>query len=281
MYCSVCGKEESLPFTCKRCGLILCARHRLPENHACKGFNSAPVIWPIVKKTRPKRWMTSKEYEEVNRGPQMQRNKRRGVVYFTKEETLDLLKSWGVLTIAYCFSQYRNSIFSTPIILLYIYPWVALTSFLTFIIHELAHKISAQHYGLEAHYKANPFMLLASLAMSFSGFLFFIGGAVVIEGSYDKKENGVIALAGPLSNIAIATIVLIIDFFVYWSPISVFLESLFLINAFIAAYNMIPAWIFDGRKIFNWSKGVFAGMMNTAITLIVVYYLFFYVVFWY
>ncbi|MCL7415440.1 MAG: rhomboid family intramembrane serine protease [ANME-2 cluster archaeon] len=36
--CSVCGKKEMLPYTCKFCGWTYCSEHRLPENHHCTGL---------------------------------------------------------------------------------------------------------------------------------------------------------------------------------------------------------------------------------------------------
>jgi hypothetical protein len=37
--CDECGKEENLPYQCRRCGQTFCGEHRLPENHACPGLN--------------------------------------------------------------------------------------------------------------------------------------------------------------------------------------------------------------------------------------------------
>lgn len=36
--CSMCGKREVLPYTCKYCGWTYCSDHRLPENHDCPGL---------------------------------------------------------------------------------------------------------------------------------------------------------------------------------------------------------------------------------------------------
>jgi uncharacterized protein len=36
--CDRCGAHENLPYRCRRCGGVFCARHRLPENHDCPGL---------------------------------------------------------------------------------------------------------------------------------------------------------------------------------------------------------------------------------------------------
>jgi hypothetical protein len=37
--CDACGKDENLPYQCRRCGRTFCGEHRLPENHDCPGLN--------------------------------------------------------------------------------------------------------------------------------------------------------------------------------------------------------------------------------------------------
>ncbi|GAB7095833.1 rhomboid family intramembrane serine protease [Halolamina litorea] len=36
--CDVCGKQENMPYECRRCGGTFCSEHRLPENHDCPGL---------------------------------------------------------------------------------------------------------------------------------------------------------------------------------------------------------------------------------------------------
>jgi len=36
--CDVCGKQENMPYECRRCGGSFCSEHRLPENHDCPGL---------------------------------------------------------------------------------------------------------------------------------------------------------------------------------------------------------------------------------------------------
>lgn len=33
--CDACGKQENMPYECRRCGGTFCSEHRLPENHDC------------------------------------------------------------------------------------------------------------------------------------------------------------------------------------------------------------------------------------------------------
>ena len=45
--CSICGDEQRLPYTCSRCTLEFCSRHRLPEKHDCPSLSipSADTKW--------------------------------------------------------------------------------------------------------------------------------------------------------------------------------------------------------------------------------------------
>ena len=37
--CDACGKNENMPYNCRRCSGTYCADHRLPESHDCPGLN--------------------------------------------------------------------------------------------------------------------------------------------------------------------------------------------------------------------------------------------------
>ena len=39
--CPICNKQLDalMPYNCKRCGLLYCNKHRLPENHSCSGLS--------------------------------------------------------------------------------------------------------------------------------------------------------------------------------------------------------------------------------------------------
>jgi len=127
----------------------------------------------------------------------------------------------------------------------------------SFLLHELAHKIVAQHYGLWAEFRMDPTMLVLAIVSAFIGFLFAAPGAVQIFGYYiSKKQNGHISLAGPLTNIVLALIFLSLSFN------SGFLGLIgtfgFYINILLAAFNLLPFWVLDGKKVWDWNPTVYA-----------------------
>jgi Zn-dependent protease len=83
-------------------------------------------------------------------------------------------------------------------------------------------------------------------------------GAVMIAGLMNKNEYGKISIAGPATNIAQAIIYLVIFFITPDSLLGGLAVYGIEINAFLALFNLIPFGIFDGMKIFNWDKRVWA-----------------------
>jgi Zn-dependent protease len=160
---------------------------------------------------------------------------------------------------------------------------VAFIAVLTaFALHELAHKITANYYG---HYAAFSYskqgLILAAILSFLFGVLFAAPGAVFIYGQPTRKENGIISLAGPLTNLSLGIVFSMLFFvFVVFSlviKVSGFLASAFFllasINIFIGAFNMIPIMPFDGSKIWKWNKAVYILMLFFFIPLLLFYFL--------
>ena len=151
---------------------------------------------------------------------------------------------------------------------------------ISFIFHELAHKFSAQVYGLWAEFRLSPMGAILTLisAIPLTFFKIIAPGAVMISGTSDLRIIGRIAWAGPLTNIVLSTLFfggLLISPLV--SPISttvgMILSWVAGINAFIALFNLIPFSIFDGQKIFSWSKGVWGATITVAVVLLALNYI--------
>lgn len=125
-----------------------------------------------------------------------------------------------------------------------------------FLLHELAHKVVAVRYGQIAEFRADYNMLGLALLAALAGFLFAAPGAVHHRGRITVRENGLIALAGPLVNVVLAVAFLPIALFGTGYAASVGGLGLF-VNLLLAGFNMLPVGPLDGRKVLAWSKPVF------------------------
>jgi Zn-dependent protease len=117
-----------------------------------------------------------------------------------------------------------------------------------FILHELAHRTVARHFGAWSEFKAWYEGLAIALVLKIiMGATFIAPGAVYIYKDYlTTEENGLISIAGPLTNVALA--------FVFYMLNIPLISSLgFHVNLFLAAFNMIPIYPLDGQKILNWN----------------------------
>jgi Zn-dependent protease len=135
-----------------------------------------------------------------------------------------------------------------------------------FLLHELAHKVTAVRFGQIAAFRADYGMLFLAIMAGLAGFLFAAPGAVVHRGRISARENGLIAAAGPVTNLALAAL---------FVPLLVFGSGLVAtagfyavqINLLLAGFNMIPFGPLDGRKVKDWSIPAFLALAVPSIGL--------------
>ncbi|MFW6435678.1 MAG: metalloprotease [Halovenus sp.] len=188
-------------------------------------------------------------------------------IRFSRRELKDLGIAWVALGVAFTAFYYNPQIRA---LLAGVQPDAVLdvliagfaismaTAGVGFLLHELAHKVVAVHYGQVAEFRADYNMLFLAVMAGLAGFLFAAPGAVYHRGFITKREQGLIALAGPVTNVA-----LVFVFAGIWiaggsadSAVATVGWLGVIINALLAGFNMIPFGPLDGKKVLNWSKPV-------------------------
>ena len=189
-----------------------------------------------------------------------------GKIETSKKEIIDILKAWIVISIAFAVILGTRDIFSSRFLFFLILS--ALTVGVGFLLHELAHKVLAQKYGAIAEFRSFDFMLVFALALAFLGspIIFAAPGAVMIQGgNINIKRYGKISVVGPITNLVLAVIFLAIKTLNISDNVNLIGQYGFLINTWLALFNMIPFWEFDGRKIFVWNKTVWISVVAIAL----------------
>lgn len=190
----------------------------------------------------------------------------------TKNERKDLLIAWIVISagFGFVFARNANSIESGVV---YIF-----ASFLTvgvgFIFHEMAHKFTAIHYGFWAEFKKDNTMLALSFIMAITlGIIFAAPGAAYIYATYiSREQNGKISAAGPFTNLMLCipfAILLAIGFFITNDILKLIGFMGVQVNAMLAAFNMIPFSILDGKKVYDWSKPTWLVLASLAVAILI------------
>ena len=217
--------------------------------------------------------------------------------HFSKEEKEHLLLATGAFTLAlglmrvggiFRISQFSSSgiwlsilFLSMPVMLISVGP--------AFVLHEIGHKIIAKKYGCWAEFRADPGGLRFGLGLAaLLGVVFMAPGAVMVAGLVTRRQNGHIALAGPVVNLLLFIIgiplgglilgltgadvagatsyiaegginlkPMIYDLVFFWITA----------NLILGAFNMLPFGPLDGAKIKDWNEGVWFAFFSLFIGL--------------
>lgn len=182
-----------------------------------------------------------------------------------EQELKDIIKAWAAISLAFAIVLYGGPKFEIGFLLSFMVSGA--TVGVGFLFHELAHRTVARYYGCKAFFKADPVMLIIAIVCSFFGFIFAAPGAVYILGYAGVSRTGKISISGPLTNIVLSALFfpLIFATHPYIAMIGTYGH---MINAWLAAFNLIPFGFFDGKKIFKWNKLIWGATLAAAIILL-------------
>ena len=189
---------------------------------------------------------------------------------------LGLMRVRGVLGISFfgMNSWALQLLLSMPVMLFAVGP--------AFLLHEIGHKIVAKYYGCWAEFRSDPQGLKVGVGIAaLLGFVFMAPGAVMVAGTVTRRQNGHIAIAGPLVNLSLFLIGIPLGALVYtllggsvpssnsylveggfdwhvmlWDCISFWVTA----NLILGLFNMLPFGPLDGVKVRDWSYGAWLSL---------------------
>ena len=214
--------------------------------------------------------------------------------HFSDVEKQHLRLAMGAFTLALGFmaaqgitgiSYFGFSTWVTKILLAMPVMFIAIGP--AFLFHEIGHKLVAKKNGCWAEFRADPKGLQFGIAISFLlGFLFMAPGAVMVAGLVTRRQNGHIAVAGPLTNLGLFLIgiplwalilgltgaheylaassrevferIYLVDGALVWQAMLADAGYFWLsANLLLGLFNMLPLGPLDGLKVKDWNEQAF------------------------
>jgi Zn-dependent protease len=168
---------------------------------------------------------------------------------YNKNELRDIIIAVATLTVIFAFPSSS------------LLPIAFVAVVIAFLFHELAHRYIARKFDAVAYFKLYPQGLLFGLLLLVFGFKAAAPGAVIVQPyRYSRwkyrvthltvNEWGLIAAVGPITNILFAILFAGIAF--AFPVVSFAAKYIFLVNAILGAFNLIPFGPLDGAKVMRW-----------------------------
>lgn len=310
--CYHCGREISDIIVCPECGQTYCSIHRNPVDHECNIVKETlkPQISPLNTSLYqdsnfvqyPQRYPQSSQISTVTRGTtdgtyiwyrqehQIPPNafdpdsgiEFKGILLSHKSELFHFLIGCSLIFIIGLLNFYDPQLF----ILGYGWSLFMLAGFYmsAFLFHELGHRQTALHFGLQTKFRLLTFgMVITIIGLIFGLMRFFTGssilpslalpGAVVVLGLEKiDRRTGLCKTAGPLVNLIFGTSLFIISFVIPTTlyPLNYFFGLAAYLNYMLGTFNMIPIGILDGQNIWKWNKKVYIALMLSLTTLVII-----------
>lgn len=195
----------------------------------------------------------------------------------SRRERIDLLIAWVAISLAFGIIYLREVGRVEPVLALLFIGVALVTVGIGFVAHEMAHKFTAMKYGYWAEFRKDNMMLVVAVALAaLVGVVFAAPGATVVYdnrafgGGISREQNGKISAAGPVTNLLLCIPFAILLFIngssggLTGNIISMIGIIGLQVNAMIAAFNLLPVSVLDGKKVLAWNPAVFAVLIIAA-----------------
>jgi len=192
----------------------------------------------------------------------------------SRKERFDLIVAWVAIAIAFSLIFVRQEGAVTLNRYLILLGLSLITVGVGFVLHELAHKFTAMRFGYWAEFRKDNLMLLVAVVLAaLVGVVFAAPGATIIYGAgVTREQNGKISAAGPAINLILCipfALLLLVGGSL--DPATTSRSILLMagmvglqVNAMIAAFNMLPVSVLDGKKVLAWNPAIFAVLIIAA-----------------
>lgn len=300
-YCYHCGEKTEEPYYCEDCGQYYCFLHKEPIDHECNikqeelamgAHSSIPFQAARAPQIAEEREISSGAESGTGSGARTDgsfiwyREQRhipenafeegsgiefKGILFPYRAEWFHfligaiLIYSIGLLGFYSPSAQAQLSKMG--------YGWiifmVAGIYTTAFLFHELGHRQTAIHFGLQSKFRLLKYGMMITVMGLVLGLItlitssralpaFALPGAVVVLG-LDKidRKTGLCKAAGPTINLIYGTGLLISSLIIPTYPINYFIGISASINFMLGAFNLIPLGILDGQAILKWNKKVY------------------------
>jgi Zn-dependent protease len=263
-------QESVLPFRCPYCGGQFCSAHRLPENHTCPKINFA-------RTERQEAVITAQSYNSYQYSYNLGPPRSAGHVVFSHKELKHIaIAAWLVVGIGFSIGLYGNYLGGFfPLWTWDIMGVFALIMTISFLTHEIAHKIIAQKTNLWAEFRLTTWGAALTLVSVLLPFKMISPGAMMIAGTPNGNELVKISIAGPITNMVFSSAFLGLAFALNPNPYATMLFFAAYVNAFMAVFNLIPFGILDGYKIFSFNKKAWVIAFIPSVMLTITTYFYF------
>ncbi|MEM2926807.1 MAG: GNAT family N-acetyltransferase [Candidatus Bathyarchaeia archaeon] len=163
---------------------------------------------------------------------------------------------------------------------LMLFPAFLVATAISLLIHELPQSFAAKRLGLETTFKAWSSGLIFSTFLGFLGLFFPAYGSTYIKRLdwwYDPKKDGtgIVFALGPISSLMLSFLLLTISSMTKEKLLVASATVGYVTSLSIAILNLIPikaagGFVWDGKKILDWNKGLWGILVTAAIALVLI-----------